>query len=526
MTFVQKQNFLIICENEYLNGRLVGLLKNLFYVSVAVHSTCSTLGDYLSEHHTDAVFMEYEQFIPQNIELLHSSMPALPILVFGNSPSYGQTRQAFLWGARDVVMLNKATTETLQRILEHALDPFYLGIEPDVYRKAQGFQIIASRGNYLSQRLLEGYPPAFYINGNRSVLMRANVICTQKSLLYQQDAAQEWIQAFGVNNCFVFHGADRELRLGAIIEQHYVNGPSFKNMLTSKVELFFHRLAALDCVCAVAYCSSDYLNYSMLCHLDSLVDQVFYLDKSKIIPDALHKTDSLLPSAICSSFHSAVSVRDLTALIDCLDRAVEHLRKETPDPDYARLQLSRLLWDFITIVGYQSPPDISFQIDNSRISAMRDSLVSIFQSALNLSEQASSPLDELIRRLEANPGLSINIDQAAEAINFSRSHFCRVFRQKTGLSFTSFLTQKRISLACTLLKKTNMDLSEVADVVGINNTWYFKKLFQKECGLSVEDWLSQAHAPACASAAQPTNEECESPQPSADSPTAPQCALE
>ena len=42
-----------------------------------------------------------------------------------------------------------------------------------------------------------------------------------------------------------------------------------------------------------------------------------------------------------------------------------------------------------------------------------------------------------------------------------------------------------------LLSKTSLSLGEVADIVGISNVWYFKKLFEKETGATVDGWRAQ-----------------------------------
>ena len=100
-------------------------------------------------------------------------------------------------------------------------------------------------------------------------------------------------------------------------------------------------------------------------------------------------------------------------------------------------------------------------------------------------------MTELIRRIDENPGADMSIDFAAAEIGFSRSHFCRLFRQQTGMSFTEYVNRQRIRRAQELLSKTSLSLGEVADIVGISNVWYFKKLFEKETGATVDDWRAQ-----------------------------------
>ena len=36
-----------------------------------------------------------------------------------------------------------------------------------------------------------------------------------------------------------------------------------------------------------------------------------------------------------------------------------------------------------------------------------------------------------------------------------------------------------------------MRVDEISESVGIGNTWYFKKLFQKQLGVPLEEWLAE-----------------------------------
>ncbi len=487
---MSKRKILVLGPMKRLRRLVISLLKDLSGVCTVERDSFERISSFFSEHRIDAVFLESCTDFIDTLQLIHHENPTLPVITYSDSPDYKSTRMAFHSGAKDVLSLHNVTTDQICAMLERALDPLRRGSANESQHQAQSIEIIAQRGRFLEQRLLAGDPPPFYMNGNRATLLRADILPIQDDIMWRQNAAWEWVQEFGINNSFMFSSTSGELRMGAIVEQDFVNLASFKRMLHIKLERCFTRLSEINCVCAASYCSSDYMSLSVLHHLDHLAELVFYLDTSQLIPEDQPRNNMPFPNELYTEFCSAAAMRDVHAASQCVIQATEKLRTHMPSPSIAKASLNRFLWDFITLAGTSCDLRISLKVDDSRISSLRDAILNIIQAVLSKEREADliSPLDDLIQKIESNPGLPINIDQAAQEINFSRSHFCRLFRQRTGLSFTAFVTQKRIALACNLLKTTGLRVEEIANVVGINNTWYFKKLFEKEMGQPIESW--------------------------------------
>lgn len=486
------RKILVIGNNERLRRRIINLLNDLPDVSVSGQNDLADIEGYFSEHRFDVVLLECSADFEQSIDRLRRFNPMLPILVYDTNPDHTKTRAAFLAGAVDVLKIHGITADELSLILERAQSPQPLSLAEGQYQ-ILSIRNIIHRGQSFMRQLMDGKPPSFYMNGNRATLLRANVLCMQPTTLWQQEATWVWIQEFGAANTFLFESDTCQLRLAAMIDQDYVNTASFKRMLNTQLERCYNQFSAMNCVCVATHCSSDYLSLSMMHMLDSVANLVFYMEECRTLPASPIRPNANFPSQIFSEFCSAVSMHDSSGAIACIDRAVAKLRNDLPDPNFARAKLSRFIWEMASVLGSHSYQEVLTALDISHMRPLRDNVVSLVRSTLasEVTTQPTSPLDELIHRIEVNPGLPINIDQAAEEINFSRSHFCRLFRQQTGQSFTAFLTQKRISRACELLKKTSMRVDEISDIVGISNSWYFKKLFQKEMGVSVEDWIAQ-----------------------------------
>nr|HML45708.1 helix-turn-helix transcriptional regulator [Clostridia bacterium] len=95
----------------------------------------------------------------------------------------------------------------------------------------------------------------------------------------------------------------------------------------------------------------------------------------------------------------------------------------------------------------------------------------------------------LIRQVEENPAMPLSLSEAAARTGFSVPHFCRLFKAATGGSWGAFVTRTRIARAQTLLKLPGAQVKRVAAAVGIEDASYFRKVFFKQTGTTVETFL-------------------------------------
>ncbi len=86
----------------------------------------------------------------------------------------------------------------------------------------------------------------------------------------------------------------------------------------------------------------------------------------------------------------------------------------------------------------------------------------------------------------ANPGVSLH--DVASYVALSNNHFCTVFSQEMGITFTEYLTGLRIGKAKELLRTTNLRSLDIAYQVGYNDPHYFSYLFKKNTGETPSDF--------------------------------------
>ncbi|HEV8245072.1 MAG TPA: AraC family transcriptional regulator [Polyangiaceae bacterium] len=86
------------------------------------------------------------------------------------------------------------------------------------------------------------------------------------------------------------------------------------------------------------------------------------------------------------------------------------------------------------------------------------------------------PVFELI---EADLASDLSVARAARAVGLSASHFRRYFKQLTQLSYVRYLHTYRVERACELLRRTELDLSEIATRLGFCDQSYFGLIFRR-----------------------------------------------
>ena len=76
------------------------------------------------------------------------------------------------------------------------------------------------------------------------------------------------------------------------------------------------------------------------------------------------------------------------------------------------------------------------------------------------------------------------VSELAEALHMSRSNLLRKIKKGTNLSASQYIRKIRLNEAMELLKKGELNVSEVSYRVGFGSTSYFIKCFREEYGYS------------------------------------------
>ena len=78
----------------------------------------------------------------------------------------------------------------------------------------------------------------------------------------------------------------------------------------------------------------------------------------------------------------------------------------------------------------------------------------------------------------------ISVGALSELVALSPFHFCRVFKQTTGMSPLQFVTRERIARAQQLIRETSRSLIEIALEVGYTSPSHFAQVFRRVAGVT------------------------------------------
>ena len=130
-------------------------------------------------------------------------------------------------------------------------------------------------------------------------------------------------------------------------------------------------------------------------------------------------------------------------------------------------------------------------------------LVGIFAQQLSglcnqlvVQEQTGEP--EPIRRARDYIALrhaeAISSGRLAKELHLSRFYFCTLFKKRTGVTFTEYLTRVRIERVKELLVNPNLRISEVAFQAGFQSLTHFNRTFLKLTGESPTEYRQRLRA--------------------------------
>ncbi|NIK69517.1 MULTISPECIES: response regulator [unclassified Paenibacillus] len=98
--------------------------------------------------------------------------------------------------------------------------------------------------------------------------------------------------------------------------------------------------------------------------------------------------------------------------------------------------------------------------------------------------QYSAPVKESIQYLDEHLHEPVTMRDIADHLHMNASYFSVLFKEQTGLTFSDYLTRRRVQRAKELLTGTRLSINEIAEKAGYQTAKYFVKVFRSHEGVS------------------------------------------
>lgn len=113
----------------------------------------------------------------------------------------------------------------------------------------------------------------------------------------------------------------------------------------------------------------------------------------------------------------------------------------------------------------------------------------VFEREVESPSEAEAPVIQKARKfIGEHQQEDLHVGEVARRLNMSVFYFCKVFRKATGLTFTEYLTQVRVTKAKNLLQNPHTRIAEVAFESGFQSITHFNRSFRKLEGRSPKQY--------------------------------------
>lgn len=110
------------------------------------------------------------------------------------------------------------------------------------------------------------------------------------------------------------------------------------------------------------------------------------------------------------------------------------------------------------------------------------------QKPMKQSGTVNEKFFELLRYIDQNYAQHLSLKELCSEFYVNMSYCCELFQKHKNMTFSQYLTDVRIGKACELLQYQHCSVSEVCDMVGYKDYFYFNKVFKKKMGCTPADF--------------------------------------
>ncbi len=176
------------------------------------------------------------------------------------------------------------------------------------------------------------------------------------------------------------------------------------------------------------------------------------------------------------------SLRNAQNLCIILNTQLRHAMEESGVPPYRLDQLSGGIAR--QIEKFKSPAAV-----NAYYSEILSQYCTLAQEK---AQQGLSSFGRLaVTYVKSHLSDNLTVKEAAKALLMNPDYLSARFHREVGLPFITYVNRERVHQAAALLRRTDMQIQQIASAVGYNNTSYFSRQFVKFMGMPPREYRSQ-----------------------------------
>jgi two-component system, response regulator YesN len=119
---------------------------------------------------------------------------------------------------------------------------------------------------------------------------------------------------------------------------------------------------------------------------------------------------------------------------------------------------------------------------------IREQLKIVGRAKLESAPHFDAVVDKITRYIDENFMNDCSVSAIAAHVYLNPTYLSTVYKKKTGIALSAYLTKVRLGQAMLLLAGTEMKITEISEATGFGEPAYFASVFKKTLGVSPSDY--------------------------------------
>jgi AraC-like DNA-binding protein len=99
--------------------------------------------------------------------------------------------------------------------------------------------------------------------------------------------------------------------------------------------------------------------------------------------------------------------------------------------------------------------------------------------------------EKIFRYIDDNISKSITLNDISTQVGYNSTYLCRIFKKRFGISPIQYVNNYRLEKAKELIMYSDLNLTQIAQIVGFQSIHYFSRLFKKKEGITPSEYKNR-----------------------------------
>ena len=201
-----------------------------------------------------------------------------------------------------------------------------------------------------------------------------------------------------------------------------------------------------------------------------------------------------------------IESNDQKAAVEYFEKIIQDAEKNKVKPEFLKNTVNIIINDLFGLLIHYGIKDI-MDLNQYKKSLEQSETADQFRNELSALLEIfcirlqqlkygvyKKPIDQVVKFIDRHINQKIFLGDIAKEVGMSEGYLCKIFKSETGKSLVQYVNDLKMDRAEKLLKNPELMVKEVSDAIGIDDQFYFNKMFKKHVGMSPSEYKKKVNS--------------------------------